>query len=68
HGTEIRGQGAAVKIATHAQAVNGEKSQRFLGRLGHGATSFSFTEAFLAKYQLYQLVERGAPFFMNNSG
>jgi len=68
HGAEIRRQGATIEIASDRQAVDGGKSQLLWDRLGHGRPRLAPSGAFLAKHQLYQLVRRGSPFFMNNSG
>ena len=68
HRTKVRGKRPSTEIPTDRQAIDGRKSELFWRKIGHGRPRFSFYEAFLAKHQLYQLVERGSPFFMNYPG
>ena len=65
---EIGGQRTAVEVGADGKTGNGRKAKLAWGRITHGRSRFSSSEAFLAEHQLYQLVKRYSPFFMKNSG
>ena len=67
-GAKVRRQGPTLKIGAHGMASNGRKTPLVWSRMCPRQTFCGLYGIGFAQNLFYQRLEKGLPFFMNNSG